>query len=403
MPNINFDETQRRDAKEPQITKNQLLEQPHHSDFGVGWETPRSIYGTNDFLTNDSSWGFDALNTSEMASNSPKAPVKQEPTTPAPDLEQQGRQSDHDEGIQNAANEKSEDYHNTADRRGSGTSSDDKYGRKTGVIDLTGDDSDDDEQDGPMPERQFVPRAEHDNSAPLSKRHKSPSPRRTFTKGLAPIAAHPRKPAIVHRSKPPIKPASRRPKPVSSSPSPAVTPSQNVFSQRRRRLTSQPIEFPLADSLTRSSTVRTLECSPLGDTPDSMDQTPDHESDHVQVTTPTSQEIISAPSVPQKALGPFLQDEDSSDEDVEEANNKTKKSTTREKSVARIIKRPRNDTPTRIRHDAMQEESRVMREKARERAHEDIATRANTMALDADDTAFDMFEEQAFLGHPHPR
>jgi hypothetical protein len=40
----------------------------------------------------------------------------------------------------------------------------------------------------------------------------------------------------------------------------------------------------------------------------------------------------------------------------------------------------------------------VMRKKARERAQEEIASRANTMAPDTDHTTFDMSEEQAFLG-----
>jgi hypothetical protein len=352
--------------------------------------------GTGDVVANDVSWGFDALNTIEMAPGSSKAPVKQEPTTPAPDLGQQGRKYDSDDDIQMAAKEKRKDSLDTASCRGSGASPDDKYGRKTGVIDLTGDDSDD-EQDQPMPERQFVPRAEHDTTATLLSRRKSPSPPRTFTKGLAPIAAHPRKPAIVHRSKPPIRPASRRHSMVRSSPSPATSASHPVFGQRRRRLASQPVDFSLGASVTRSSTVRALECTPLGDSTDGMDQTPEHRSNSVQVTTPAPQETVSAPPVLQKALGPFIQEDDSSDEEVEEVSNNAKRTSPRA-SVVRLMKRPRTDKPTRIRHDAMAEESRVMRKKARERAQEEIATRANTMAPDTDHTTFDMSEEQAFLG-----
>lgn len=316
MPNINFDGVERRDAKEPQITKTQLLEPPHYATSGTGWDTPGSIHGVGDLLANDTSWGFDALDTTETPSSTSKTPVKQEPATPAPGLTQYERQYEYDdEDNQFATLNKSGDSHNTTGRQGTGTSSDDQYGRQSGVIDLTTEDSDD-EQDLAMPERQFVPRAEHDSTASSFPRHKTASPPRTFTKGLEPIAAHPRKPPIVHRQKPPIKPAGRQRKTVSASPSPAVSASRGIFATKRRRLLStQPPDFQLGGTPDRSSsTVRTLECTPLGYSTDSMDQTPGREANPVEETN-ANQETSPIPSAPKNPSGPFVEVDDSSDDE----------------------------------------------------------------------------------------
>ena len=397
MPNINFDRVARRDAKEPQITKTQLLEPAHHATSGTGWDTPRSIHGVGDLVANDVSWGFDALDTTQTPSDSSKAPMKQEPTTPAPDLAQHKRQhNSDDEDIQDTASRTAGDSRDTTDRRGSGISSNDKYGHESGVIDLTLEDSDD-EQDLDMPERRFVPRAEHDSTASSFPRQKTSSPPRTFTKGLEPIAAHPRKPPIVHRSKPPIKPAGRQRKTISASPSPAATASQTVFTKRRRLLSAQPSDFQLPRS---SSTVRTLECTPLGYSTDSTDQTPGREVNPTEETE-AIQETTSTPSAPKNPFGPFLEEGDSSD-DVEKKAARPKKTYTRD-SVTRLLDRPRNDTPIRSGFDAMVEQSRAMRARAAQRAQEDLATRANTVAPRADNANVDMIDEQAFLGLPHRR
>lgn len=402
MTHINFDGVARRDAKEPQITKTQLLEPPHHVASGAGWNTPRSIYGGGDLVGNDASWDFgalDALGTTETPSDSSKGPVKQEPATPAPDLAQY--RSDDDEN-QLVAREQSDDPHITASRRVSGSSSEDKFGHKSGVIDLTGDDSDDDEQDLSMPERRFVPRAEHDGTASSFQRQKTSSPPRTFTKGLEPIAAHPRKPPIVHRSKPPIKPVDRQRKTTSATPSPATPASQAVFAKRRRLLSIQPTGLHnLAATPDRSSsTVRSLECTPLDYSTDSMDQTPGWEVNPIEETDATHETAPTA-SAPKNPSGPFLEDDDSSD-DTGEKDPPTKKTTSRN-SMTKLLKRPRNDTPTRSAYDIMVEESRAMRAKAHQRAQEDLATRANTVAPGANNADVDMIDEQAFLGLPHRR
>lgn len=397
MPNINFDQVERRDAKEPQITKTQLLEPPQHVTSGTGWDTPRSTYGVGDLVANDASWSFDALDTTETPSSDSKAPVKQEPTTPAPGSAQHNGQYDsHNVDIDFKASKKSRDSDGATGRQASGTSSDDKYGHKTGVIDLTAEDSDD-EQDLTMPERQFVPRAELDSTASPFPRQKTSSPPRTFTKGLEPIAAHPRKPPIMHRQKPPIKPVSRHRKPVNaSSPSPASAV-PTISGQRRRLLSAQPNIFSFSETPDRSSTVRTLECTPLGDSTDSMDQTPGRETDSIEETD-AIREKTPVPTVAKNPSGPFVEDGDSS-EDEDEAAAKTKKIYAR--NVTRFLKRPRDNTPTRARNIELVEQSRVMRAKAHERAQADFATRANTVALRADNADVDMIDERAFLGLPH--
>lgn len=396
MPNINFDQVERRDAKEPQITKTQLLEPPSHATSLTGWKTPRNIYGVADLVVNNASWGFDALDTTQTPSTSSKAPVKQETMTPAPGLAQHKRNYDSDDDdLESTVSKKSRGFDGTVSRRESGSSSDDKYGLKTGVIDLTGEDSDD-EQDLAMPERQFVPRAEHDSTASSFPLQKTSSPRRTFTKGLEPIAAHPRKPPIVHRQKPPIKPASRQRKAISSaSPSPASAV-PTISGQRRRLVSDQPSIFPLIEALDRSSsTVRTLECTPLDHSTDSMDQTPGREANPTEETD-TIREKTPALSVAKNSSGPFFEENSSSEDEVETT-------TAAEKSVRRFLNRPRNNTPTKARNEEIMEHSRAMRAKARERAQEDPATRANTVTPRADSADVDMINEGTFLGLPRRR
>ena len=401
MPNINFDGVPRRDAKEPQITKTQLLEPLHHSVSGADWETPRTprgIYGVGDLVTNGASWDFGALaapDTSETPSDSSKAPVKQELATPAPDPAQYGSDGDHD---RLAARNKGGDSQDTLGRPESGTSSDDQYGRQSGVIDLTGDDSDD-EKDMAMPERQFVPRAEHDSTASSFPRQKAATPPRTFTKGLEPIAAHPRKPPVVHRQKPPIKPAGRQRKTVSASPSPAVSASQGIFATKRRRmLSTQPTDFRFGGTSDRSSsTVRTLECTPLGYSTDSMDQTPGREANPVEDTN-ANQETAHIPSAPKNPSGPFVEVDDSSNDEQRVAAAPRKKYS--RDSMTRFIGRPRNDTPIRSMQNDIVEQSRALRAQAHKRTQDGQTTRSNTMAPGAGDADVDMIDEQAFLGLP---
>ena len=403
MPNINFDGSQRRDAKEPQITKNELLETPQRSAFGGGWTTPRTN-GISDLIASGASWGFDSLNTPGTPASSSRVPTKQEPVTPAPDMQLQGHQDTSDDDVRVTASEKRKDSVITVGRRGSGTASKDKYGRKSGVIDLTALDSDD-EVEQAMPEHQLIPDAKHDGITTRSAHHDEPILPRPYTNGLAPYAPHPRKPAPVNRSKPPIKPIGRQRKPASLSHSPAAPVTRAIVNQGRRRLPNQSADLSFSETPARSSSVRTLELTPLGDTTDTMSQTPDHEANPVQRTTPAT----SAPSVPQKALGPFMQEDDSSDEESQagkegkEVANTTRKTHICGENMAHVTKRPRNDTPARTRKDVLAEQSRAMRARARERAQEELLTRANTVAPTADRTALDTSDDQAFLGLPHPR
>jgi hypothetical protein len=104
---------------------------------------------------------------------------------------------------------------------------------------------------------------------------------------------------------------------------------------------------------------------------------------------------------PRKAAGPFLEDDDTGNEEDVTASKKTNIRA----SVDRLTKRPRNDTPARNRYDEMVKHSAEMREESR-RAREDAITRANTVVPGTDDTtsaAFNSSGSHSFLGPPHQR
>jgi hypothetical protein len=385
MAIIHFDQAQRREYKEPQTTKKELLKPPTHTAYGDGWNTPRSASSITGRPADTTSWSFDNLNTTEGRSASFDAPKKKEAASPVPGVDHQRRPFGLDDTQAQAEQEK-RDSPLAAARGVSGSSPDDKYGRKSGVIDLTADDSED-EQDMTAPERQFVPRAEDDNIVARFQRPKIPSPPRTFTRGLSPIAAHPRKAPIVHRSKPPIKPHFQRQINLKSSPAPS-NQSHSVFKHRHIATARQANEIHLAGRRSSSSSVRTLEGTPLGDSTDSMSKSP------VREQAPRS-------NGPRKANGPFIQDDDTSSEEDFAANKKTNARA----SVDRLTKRPRNDTPARTRYDEMVKQSAEMREESR-RARDDAITRANTVVPGADHTtsaAFNLSGSHSFLGPPHQR
>jgi hypothetical protein len=183
MAIIHFDQAQRREYKEPQTTKKELLKPPTHTAYGDDWNTPRSASSIADRVADTASWSFDNLRSPEGRSASFDAPTKVEAASPMPGVDHQRRPFGLDDTQAHAEQEK-RDSPLAAGRGVSGSSPDDKYGRKSGVIDLTADDSED-EQDMAVPERQFVPRAEDDSDVARLQRPKPPSPPRTFTRGLA--------------------------------------------------------------------------------------------------------------------------------------------------------------------------------------------------------------------------
>jgi hypothetical protein len=387
MAIIHFDQAQRREYKEPQTTKKELLKPPTHTAYGDDWNTPRSASSIADRVADTASWSFDNLRTTEGRSASFDGPTKVEAASPVPGADHQRRPFGLDDTQAQAEQEK-RDSPLAAGRGVSGSSPDDKYGRKSGVIDLTADDSED-EQGMAVPERQFVPRAKDDSDIARLQRHKPPSPPRTFTRGLAPIAAHPRKAPIVHRSKPPIKPHFQRQINLKSSPAPA-NKSHSVFHKPHRPIATarQANEIHMAGTRSSSSSVRTLEGTPLGDSTDSMSKSP------VQEQAPISNGA-------RKAAGPFIQEDGTGSEEDVAASKKTNARA----SVDRLTKRPRNDTPARNRYDEMVKQSAEMREESR-RAREDAITRANTVVPGANNTtsaAFKSSDDDSFLGPPHQR
>ena len=103
-------------------------------------------------------------------------------------------------------------------------------------------------------------------------------------------------------------------------------------------------------------------------------------------------------SAPKNPSGPFVEVDDSSDDEQEAAGAPRKKYS--RNSVTRFIGRPRNDTPIRSMQNDIVEQSRAMRAQAHKRAQEGLNTRANTVAPGAGNADVDMIDEQAFLGLP---
>lgn len=390
MAVITFDEEKRREYKEPQTTKTELLRPPHNTvdqTYGTDWNTPRGAPGLGGLYTSNSTWSFSNIGNTTAPVGSSFESMKVEAASPLAETAGQKRYYEH-EDEPDLMNKKARDENTRAVSAVSGTSSDDRFGRKTGVIDLTLDEdsSDEEEQPQPLPERQYVPRAEDDDDDLASfLRRKSPSPPRTFTRGLSPIAAHPRKAYIVHRSKPPIKPAYRRQSTFSPSPARAA---HQIFN-RNTRSPSHALNAPrTATPSARSPLVFSQEGVPLGSTTARSSATFGNQNQ----------------SADEKPAGPFLQDDDSDgDEEMAKALGAH-----RDSSLASVINRPRQDTPAKNDLASIQEESRRMREQALERTQNRFATPANafTPAPNANtpgDSTPTLSGEQSFLGLPHQR
>lgn len=208
--------------------------------------------GLTDLALKNTSWNFDALNTAETPDRSSSTPVKHEATSPGSLTGSQKRALD-DDNTQEPNSKKARSNHIGAVQDAANNASHSRFG---GVVDLTGDDSDD-EVDLVMPERQFVPRAEDDGKADHLQRRKAPTPPRTFTNGLPPVTAHPKQPPLMARSKPPIKPRSNRQSTVSSSHKPA---SPSVFSRPPRPSPSPTGGLNLSRQQTGAPPVGPLEC-----------------------------------------------------------------------------------------------------------------------------------------------
>lgn len=381
MAIINFDGEKRRDTREPQTTRDELLRPPPPaslSAFATDLNTPRGAAGLNELYSGNSTWDFKAIETNATPSLKEIAQVKQEMATPAPERGIHKRQRTPTDAPQQPLSKRA--------RERARQTSDERFGRKTGVIDLTLDESSSEDEAPPLPERQFVPGADDEPNPPRFASRQSPSPPRTFTKGLSPIAAHHRPAPIVHRSKPPIKPENRRQRSVLASPAPTSRP---VFNRTSRL--STPANNNI-NNTTRSSP------SISGSTQYSQ-RAPVNPSTANSSTTP----------VLQKPTGPFVDDNDSgSDEDP--AKNKPRGGVSRT-SVTRLMDRPRYDTPVRANLASMLEESRSMRQRAHGRLSGDtrglasspLADSSAQMDIDQPEFSTQSSEDQSFLGVPRPR
>jgi len=379
MAIINFDGEKRRDTKEPQTTKDELLRPPppaSTSAFAPDLTTTRSAPGLNELHSGNPTWNFNSIDASVSPSLNEIAQVKQEmAATPVPERGSQKRPRTPTDAPHPPLSER-------AMKRARQTS-DERFGRKTGVIDLTLDESSSEEENAqPPPERQFVPGANDQPNTPHFARRQSPIPPRTFTTGLNPIPAHHRPAPIVHRSKPPIKPGNRRQSSKLASPLPTSRP---VFNRASRPLT------PANNINTTSQSNPSIS----GSTQYSQ-RAPVDPSTANSSTTP----------VVQKSAGPFVDDDDD-DSDEEPAKKGSRRAVPRT-SVARLTDRPRYDTPVRANLASMLAESRSMRKRANGQlfgetgglASSPLANDSGQMDVDQPEASVQQSEDQSFLGVP---
>lgn len=376
MAIINFDEEKRRDTREPQTTKDELLRPAppaSTSAFAPDLNTARNAPGLNELHSGGHGWSFDSIGVNASSSSNEIAQVKQEmAATPAPGNHKRPR----------SPTDTPHPLLSKRARERARQTSDERFGRKTGVIDLTLDESSSEEEDAqpvsPLPERQFVPGANDESSTPRLARDQSP---RTFVTGLPPIAAHHRPAPTVHRSKPPIKPEYRRQS--SQLASPAQT-SRPVFNRTSR---------PLTPANNVNNTGRS--------NPSISGSTQYSQRAPIDPSTANS----SITPVVQKSAGPFVDDDDDTGSDEESAKKDFRGKVTRT-SVARLMDRPRNDTPVRANLASMMEESKAMREKAHRRIVGETESFASSpIAHNPDQMEVDMqqSQDQSFLGIPHQR
>lgn len=380
MPNFDFDKVERRAYQQPQTTKHELLRPPTHGasqSLNTEWYTPRGASGLSDLLSNQSTWNFNNVDNLPTTHNHVATPVKAETEPSAAMAEKRLRNSDMNHGPSKKIPPKISNGANLSTSFGGGATGD--QDDELGVIDLTSDVEENEEQPV-FPERQFVPRADDDTSAPNPARRRSRSPPRTFTRGFSPIAAHPRKPPIVHKSKPPIKPADRKRRKVIHSPS---APSHQVFRSRSVSMSAAgPAVSRSSTPVARSTPAVALDATSSKEPPTTV--------------TSNSDRVLKS--------GPFLQGDDSSDDEHIPLDAR---SVPRD-SLENLVGCPKRDTPARDGLIRLQNESKLMRANAQQKTHKGPETPAtysnaipNARGLGANNTHHS--PEQSFLGRPHQR
>lgn len=364
MSSFTFDSSKRRAYQEPRTTKKELLREPCLGPDHFYGTTPNGSAGLSDVSATKSSWDFDSL---DRHNKHQTAPYKESVLPPPADTNRQKRAYT-EESLHEGTSKRIKNTNDAARVPSLTTSSDERYGRHTGVIDLTGD-SDESEEDQGFPKRQFVPNAE--NSKPATRR-KAPSPPRTFVRGLSPIAAHPRKAPTMSRCKPPIKPASRRQTQTASS-SPL-----SVFNAQNRSQTAGIAASRRTTPAARSTPRAQLNASSFGISSTSTSATPHG----------------------LKKSGPFLEADDDSSGDESMAPLARPRD-----SVSILVDRPKCDTPVRADISRLQAESRSMREKAQQKLQSgwlaptvDQPAQEHAISEDVQDA-----HDESFLGLPHQR
>lgn len=385
MPNFEFDTAPRRAYQEPQTTKKELLREPCRASDPIYGAAHNGGPGLSDLVATKSSWRFDRI---DDQSKHQSVPPEREVLAPSAGLSRQKR-ANVDPTAYEHSSKRVKDAREAVRVPSLTTSSDERYGRRTGVIDLTAD-SDESDQEQILPEQQPVPNANYgkqeqeyptrhfvpdaDDSKPVV-RQTSPSPPRTFTRGLSPIAAHPRRAPIMTRCKPPIKPASRR-----QTPHTASSNSLNVFHNNQPRSP----EVAIASSRNTTPTARSTPRSPFNAT-----------------STIKSSFTMSGTPLGIKKSGPFMQEDDSSSDDQSVAPQKVPRD-----SVAILANRPKCDTPVRADISRLQAESKSMRDRAQQKHQSDFVTPSLDQSAIENQPVLDGKEnpkDESFLDLPHQR
>lgn len=383
MPNFNFDKEARRAYQEPQTTKNELLRPPQPSGHPIpntDWNTPPAPVGLANILTN--TWSFKNI---DRGTNNKHAMTPLKTETPLPGFRAEKRLHDSDVVYGPSKKRRSREREMASENTVSGNNPSNDQHCEMDVIDLCSDEEGDKQETTPkekttFPERQFVPRAEENTKTPDPKRRKSPSPPRTFIRGFSPIAAHPRKPPLVSKSRPPIKPVGRRSNSKRASATPAATSIQVFQKNCSNSSATLPTPPQLGTSAVRDTPLLSPE-RPLEGVPATL--------------TPISERI------PRK--GPFLQDDaSSSDEDTPMENKHAARD-----SLESLVRRPKHDTPARQDLARMKETSKSLRvqaqQKTQQKAHNGVSTPdTSTKTLESDpDLSTSPGLPQSFLGTPH--
>lgn len=374
MAGFDFDKEERRAYQEPQTTKKELLREPPHGAAALGSSVSSARHhapGLADLLSSGTTWSFNNMQVVTGSGKTAVTHLKRE--SDSPDDGPAGKRRQHDDGFSHGLTSTANDDTNYFTHR-SGDDAGESYNHNIGVIDLTSDIEDSDQEQG-FPERQFVPRATNEADSSRLPKQKVPDQPRKFTRGLSPIAPHPKKPPIVHRSKPPVKPLSQKQALSTNSPGPS---GHSVFNTR------------LKSAEARASTSRSM--TPLLGSTTNRSEVPG--------SLGTLSTRLSTPSTRPIKARPFLQEDSSSEDEAP--------TITRADSLGRLLNRTRRGPSAAEDLAHLQEQSRKMREVAYQNkttGESESMTTLDNESVHGSGFSLTLNEadDLSFLGVPHQR